>query len=252
MYAIVNTCHDSTQGYAGQWVILTAAAQSQVTVEVSAVWTQIAARFKNYSDYLIFETFDEPGSAVGNAEGYTALNAYISAAVTAIRSTSGNNATRQIIIQPSGASPSLGLINALVIPDDPNIIISLHTYYPTGFSLGGSPTTWGTIATDYSAMSTSLDQIVSWLPNRAIVIGEWGSLAKDDLASRVAHAKAYAQDTTKRGMCPIWWDDGSSAGFGLLNRKATPLIWSYPTIVSALVGGATTGSAPGAVDATGP
>jgi endoglucanase len=249
MYAIVNTSRDST------WVILTAAAQSQVTVEVSAVWTQIATRFKNYSDYLIFETFDEPTGPNGaGSQALTALNAYIAAAVTAIRSTSGNNATRQIVIQPYGALPSLGLINALVIPDDPNIIISLHTYYPTGFSQGGSPTTWGTIVTDYSAMSTSLDQIVGWLPNRAIVIGAWGSVAKDDLASRVAHAKAYAQDTTKRGMCPIWWDDGvvSNFGLGLLNRMATPPIWSYPTIVSALVGGATTGSTPGAVDATGP
>ena len=65
-------------------------------------------------------------------------------------------------------------------------------------------------------------------------------------------AQAYAQDATARGMCPIWWDDGNtSSGFGLLNRKTMPLVWTWPTIANALKTGATLGSATG-VDAIGP
>jgi hypothetical protein len=55
----------------------------------------------------------------------------------------------------------------------------------------------------------------------------------------------------RRGMCPITWDNGGT-DFGLLNRKANPPSWKYPTVVSALIEGAQAGAAPGAVDATMP
>jgi endoglucanase len=250
MYAIVNTHHDG-------WYKLATASQAQGEAETTAVWGQIAARFKDYSDYLIFETFNEPHGTVnayggGNAEQQTVLNAYHLAAVNAIRATGGNNAQRIIMIATHGASPVEAAAKALVIPNnDPNCIISVHTYYPTGFGLNGSPTTWGASASEYTAMGASLDQILSWWPDRAIVIGEWGSVSKDDLASRVKHAKAYTQDATKRGMCPVWWDNGGG-DFGLLNRRANPPSWTYPTIVAALKEGSTAGSAAGAVDATMP
>jgi Endoglucanase len=250
MYAIVNTHHDG-------WYQLSTAAQAQGVAETTAVWGQIATRFRDYSDYLILETFNEPHGTVnaysgGNAEQQTVLNAYHLAAVNAIRATGGNNAQRIIMIPPHGASPYAAGVKALVIPNnDPNIIISLHTYYPTGFGLNGSPTTWGASASEYTAMGASLDQILGWFPDRAVVIGEWGSVSKDDLASRVKHAKAYTQDATKRGMCPVWWDNGGG-DFGLLNRKANPPSWTYPTVVAALKEGSTAGSAPGATDATMP
>ncbi len=250
MYAIVNTHHDG-------WYKLATASQDQGVAETTAVWSQIATRFKDYSDYLILETFNEPHGSVnayggGNAEQQTVLNAYHLAAVNAIRATGGNNAQRIVMVCTHGASPVEAAAKALVIPNnDPNIIISVHTYYPTGFGLNGSPTTWGAGASDYTAMGASLDQILGWWPDRGIVIGEWGSVSKDQLDSRVKHAKAYTQDVTKRGMCPVWWDNGGS-DFGLLNRKANPPTWTYPTIVSNLVAGSTAGSAPGAVDATMP
>ena len=64
MYAIVNTHHDG-------WVRLNAAGQAQGTNEAAIVWSQIATRFKNYSDYLIFETFNEPKGAQNQYSGGT-------------------------------------------------------------------------------------------------------------------------------------------------------------------------------------
>jgi endoglucanase len=258
MYAIVNTHHDADI----QWILFpdpaNATTQAQVTAEVTAVWTQIANAFKNYNDYLILECFNEPHGAVNSFGGGDAveqgeLNAYITACVNAIRGIGGNNAVRDIMIQPHGASPVQAGIQAMLkvsVINDPNLIISLHTYYPTGFSFGPSPTTWGTTANDYTAMANSLNQIRGWLPTQAIVIGEWGTVSGAQLASRVAHAKAYAQDVTARGMSPIWWDNGGS-DFALLNRKVNPPTWIYPTIVSALTTGANLGATTGA-DATMP
>jgi endoglucanase len=256
MYAIVNTHHDSD----GQWILLTdpgpnsknlsAMNQAQVTAEVSAVWTQIAKAFQSYGDHLIFECFNEPHGNVnpyggGDPAEQGILNAYLAACMNAIRGTGGNNVTRYVMIQPVGASPVQAGIQALVVPNnDPNVLISLHTYYPTPFSLNGNPSTWGTNAPDYTQMAASLQQILGWLPTQGVVIGEWGSISMDVLSSRVAHAAAYAQDVTKSGMCPIWWDDGG--GFALLDRTKSPPSWKYPAIASAIITGAMAGEAPGA------
>jgi endoglucanase len=251
LYAIVNTHHDADE----QWVLFTdpgttsttlsAANQAQVTGEVTAVWSQIATAFKSFSGQLIFECFNEPHGNVdptsgGDAAEQAILNAYLVACVNAIRGTGGNNTTRDIMIQPIGASPVKAGVKALVVPNnDPNILISIHTYFPTGFSLDADPTTWGTVATDYTSMQQSVTQIRGFLPTQAIIIGEWGSETPDVLADRVAHAQAYTQDTTTAGMCPIWWDNGSS--YGLINRNT--LAWTYPTIVAAMLAGTKTGLA---------
>jgi endoglucanase len=260
MYAIVNTHHDAD----GQWILfndpnqdtLSAANQAQITAEISAVWTQIATAFQSYGDHLIFECFNEPH---GDVNGYSGgddasrgvLNAYLVACMNAIRGTGANNATRYVMVQGLGAAAVQVSIQAVVIPNnDPNVLFSVHNYFPWAFA-SGSTTTWGTAASDYTDMSSAVQQTVSWLPsNTGIVMGEWGSISADDLSSRVAHAGAYAQDITVGGMCPIWWDDGGD--FVLLNRGSTPPSWQYPTILSAIMSGYQAGAAPGATYAVSP
>jgi endoglucanase len=256
MYAIVNTHHDAD----GQWILfddpganttsLSAANQAQITTEIGAVWTQIAAAFQSYGDHLVLECFNEPhgnvnGYGGGDAPSRTILNAYLAACMKAIRGTGGNNATRYVMIQGLGAAAVQVSIQAVKIPnDDPNVLFSVHSYFPWPFA-SGSTTTWGTVASDYTDMSGNLDQILGWLPpTEGIVMGEWGSIKADDLSSRVAHAAAYAQDITKAGMCPIVWDDGGD--FVLLNRTSNPPSWQYPTILSAMIKGYQAGAAPGA------
>jgi endoglucanase len=247
MYAIVNTHHDG-------WVsVMPTANEATITDTIVKLWTQIANRFKNYDDHLLLETFNEPRTTDstewtgGTAAARAMLNRYNAAAVNAIRATGGNNALRHIMIPTHAANPSTTTINALVIPnDDPRIIVSLHTYYPNLFSMGGGATTWGTNA-DRTAMATELDRIADSLPRRgrAVVIGEWGSINQNNTAARVAHAGTYAEYVTARGICPIWWDNGGTGtdGFGLLNRRANPPAWAFPDIVNALATGATTGAA---------
>lgn len=256
MYAIVNTHHDAD----GQWILfddpgtnttsLSAANQAQITAEITAVWTQIATAFRGYGDHLIFECFNEPhgnvnGYGGGDAPSRAILNAYLAACMNAIRGTGGNNATRYVMIQGLGAASVQVSIQAVVVPnDDPNILFSVHNYFPWPFA-SGSTTTWGTAASDYTDMSTAVEQVLGWLPpDEGIVMGEWGSVSQDQLSSRVAHAAAYAQDITKAGMCPIVWDDGGN--FILLDRTSNPPSWQYPTILSALMSGYQAGAMPGA------
>ena len=91
-----------------------------VTFNVSqlAIWKQIATAFAGFSSKLMFECFNEPGG------GGTALNSYVEACVNAVRGTGGANATRVVMIQGQGASPSSTGISTMLkisVINDPNL-----------------------------------------------------------------------------------------------------------------------------------
>ena len=247
MYAIINTHHD-------EWVTLTTANQTAVADRISKLWTQIATRFKDYSDYLVFETFNEPRQSVnewngGTPEARTILNSYHQTAVSAIRATGGNNTSRFIMICGHAATPTTECVSGIVIPNsnDARCVISLHTYYPQDFSFPeGAVSTWGS-ATDQANIIKELEREkndVSTKGGGTAVIGEWGSTDKGNLSSREAHAEFYAREARSRGMVAIWWDNGVSNQFGILNRKSNPPSWNWPTIAQALVRGANNATVP--------
>ena len=239
MYVIVNTHHDG-------WYDLSSTSPT-IQAEVVAIWTQIANEFKNYSDYLIFEIFNEPNAGATNQYGggsvanRTALAAYQTAAVNAIRATGGNNATRMIMLQGISASPIAASVATIPMVDN-NCLVSIHTYDPNGFSMNCNPTTWGT-ASDSSNIRNDLSSESTMVSTKGgvAVVGEWGSEACDVTASRAAHANYYARQCRLHGMVPVWWDDGglTGNGYGILDRRSNPPSWQYPTIAQGLVNGAT-------------
>jgi endoglucanase len=248
MYVFVNTHHDADPGDE-PWITFPETCPGAATVagEVTAVWTQIAKAFASFSSRLMFECFNEPQNANGNdAMTYTDLNTYLDACVNAVRSTGGANAKRIIMIQPVGASPDAFGIQSMqraAIIRDPNLLISLHTYYPTNFDLSESPYPWGS-GSDYASMQASIsEQIRVWLPTQPIVIGEWGSTSVQATANRAAHALAYSQDVTTAGMVPIWWDNGGTGNgsYALFNRTTGEE--TYPTIIGGIMAGVKKGQA---------
>ena len=245
MYVFVNTHHEAD---GAGWVTFpsTTAAAQPVATEVTAVWTQIANTFKSFDSRLMLECFNEPSLNTGNTTQTRAdLNLYLEACYAAIRGTGGANATRTIMIQPVGASPiqaSIQAMQGVSFINDPNLVISLHTYYPTNFGLSTTPYAWGSSA-DYTSMQSSIQQIRSWLPTQVIFVGEWGSMEAQTTANRAAHALAYAQDTTTGNIVPIWWDNGGSgtSSFSLFNRNTGAV--TFPTILSGIMTGVKNGLA---------
>lgn len=244
MYVIINTHHDTS------WIVPTYAHQEQTINQLTKVWTQIANKFKDYGDYLIFETMNEPrlvGSAEewsgGTAEGRDVINKFNLAAVNAIRSTGGNNATRFILIPTYGASATSNALNDMVIPNnDKKIIVSVHMYSPYTFAMQYPGTsTWGSDS-DKASLDWELDAVANKFIKKGwgVIIGEFGSVNKNNLSSRVVHAEYYVKAARARGITPIWWDNNiASVGeetFGIFNRKA--LTWYFPEVANALVRGA--------------
>ncbi|MCR3760137.1 glycoside hydrolase family 5 protein [Clostridium felsineum] len=246
MYVILNTHHETS------WVVPTYAKEAASTDELTKVWTQIATRFRNYNNRLILETLNEP-RVVGSPEEWSGgtpetrdvINHFNLAAVNAIRNTGSKNATRFIMVPTNGASTATAAMNDLKIPNnDKRVIVSLHAYSPYFFAMdtdANGISTWGSQA-DKDELDGEFDAIYNkFVKNgQAVVMGEFGSINKNNEASRVAHANYYVSAARKRGITPIWWDNGpSKAGadsFGIFDRNN--LTWVFPDIAKALVSGA--------------
>ena len=136
---ILNTHHDSFETDLGN-----AAANGDDYVKDSTIivklWEQVAAKFANHSDKLMFETFNEVHAGDnwggGSDAEYALLNKWNQWAVDAIRRSGGNNATRWIGVAGYAANIDLTIAH-LVLPQDPanRLMVSAHCYDPYNFCL---------------------------------------------------------------------------------------------------------------------
>ncbi|PKQ63995.1 hypothetical protein BZG02_07310 [Labilibaculum filiforme] len=235
MYVILNIHHDE------EWLIPTYTAVDKSKDQLGKVWTQIAERFKDYNNKLIFETLNETrlkGSAEewngGSAEGRDCINQFHKTSVNAIRETGSENADRYIMISSYAASSSQAAIDGLVLPSSSNLIVSIHSYFPYELCLGSGQTEWGSDA-DKQALDAEFDKLQQKFISKGIpvVMGEWGTTNHNNTEARIIHASYYANGCLKRGICPIWWDNGNTTEFGIINRQS--LEWEFPEIANAVV-----------------
>jgi endoglucanase len=157
-YVIINVHHD------GNWCVPDNAHQASVTPKLQALWKQIATEFKNYDDHLIFETLNEPrleGTPYewngGTSESRNIVNKYNETALNSIRSTGGNNASRAVMMPTYAASTTQAALNDFKVPNDKNVIASIHAYSPYFFAMDitSNIRTWGSGSDKYSLDSES-------------------------------------------------------------------------------------------------
>ncbi len=239
MYIILNTHHDNS------WIKLDAASEKDVTKKFKTLWKQIAERFKDYDEKLIFEGLNEPrteGSAKewsgGTKAEWEVINRLHKAFVSTVRAESGYNKTRLLMVTPYAASSSYSTMAALEIPDDDRIIVSVHAYIPYNAAFNGDSGEKTLSDGGKREIDTLMSNIDKLFLSKGIpvIIGEFGSVNKNNTAGRVEIAEYYVSTAKKYGVPCVWWDNGGfgtgSENFGLLNRKT--LEWVYPEIVKAL------------------
>lgn len=239
MYVIINTHHDNS------WIKLGADSEKEVTKKFKTLWKQIAERFKDYDEKLIFEGLNEPrteGSAKewsgGTKAEWEVLNRLHKAFVSTVRAGDGYNKTRLLMVAPYAASSSYSAMAALEIPDDDRIIVSVHAYIPYNAAFNGDSGEKNLSDSGKREIDTLMSNIDKLYLSKGIpvIIGEFGSVNKNNTAGRVEIAEYYVSTAKKYGIPCIWWDNGGfstgSENFGLLKRQT--LEWAYPEIVKAL------------------
>ena len=94
----------------------------------TALWTQIAARYQSRPDTVAFELLNEP-----NTQLDTTWNDVMLPAIRAIRATN----PRRLLIVDSVFWADPTKLSTLTLPDDANIMASIHLYEPKLFTFQG-------------------------------------------------------------------------------------------------------------------
>lgn len=239
---ILNIHHDGADSK--YWLDVKGAAsnparKAEADARLVALWTQIAGRFRDEGDYLMFEAFNEVhdggwGWSSGKYEVPSAqssvLNAWLQIFVDAVRATGGNNGKRWLGCPGYCASPELTM-DYMELPDDPagKLAVSVHMYEPSDFTLSsgaGEKMQWGhTAAGSWKASSGELEFVTTlkalydkYLVNDIpVYIGEVGCKNKNGEVA-VKFKKYYIEYTwrafTAYGMPAFIWDNGSRSTEG--------------------------------------
>lgn len=248
MYCILNVHHDTgadpdDKSYT-HWIKADVDNYNANKEKFENLWTQIATRFQNYDQHLVFEGYNEmldadnTWNAPKNANSYKGLNGYAQSFVNAVRATGGNNATRNLIINTYAAANGDEVLNNLTIPTDKvegHIAVEVHTYAPwEWFATKGA---WDASCTnEIKNMFTRLNNkfISKGIP---CIIGEYGthgskSVDKNSTDAQQKAAADQAADIVKQaktyGVATFYW----MSIFEGTDRTVPQ--WTLPTVVEAM------------------
>jgi endoglucanase len=257
LYVIVNIHHDGGNNVTGRWLTLvdssgnvTSANTDAVLKQFKALWLQIAERFKNYDNHLIFESMNEVMVDYNTPKQayYDQINGLNQAFVDTVRASGGNNANRCLVVP--GYNTNIDYtVAGFVAPKDTasgKLILSDHYYDPYNFTGSASTHTWGTgnPGIDNWAQEDWVKSEVASLKSMFIDKGLpmiWGEYGAVNQSGYESYRRYYVEYVTKAvhdaGITPFFWDNGStgsgSDAFGLMNRSNNTV--QYPTILQAMM-----------------
>lgn len=254
-FCILNLQHDNGAANGrldgGAWLYADMDDYAAITVRYQKFWQQIATRFRDYDDKLIFESFNEilnkqyswtaPASADNQA--YEAINRLQQDFVNVVRATGGNNRYRNLAVTTySATGTSDAALQAFQLPEDQasnHLYLSIHSYDPYNFcnnSSGknddGSEYNYNIEVFDADCQAV-IDGVFARVSTRAsevgipFIFGEFGAIDEGkSMAERIKYAKYLKQKFTQYETTGLWW-------MGLFDRKT--LDWYEDEIVTALM-----------------
>lgn len=238
MYVVVNDHWD------GSWWGMFGSASEETRQKAwdlyTSMWTQIAERYKEYSDYLIFESANEELGNRLNDTDVAADSGTLSADecyemtlkinqkfVDIVRGTGGNNESRFLLIAGYNTDVDMTTDDRYIMPTDPanevnKLILSVHYYTPWGYCGNESLSLWGT-KRNYGEMNSLLESLTKFTDQGyGVIIGEYGVLVKSDgtLKKNAAlYYKNFLDNCDLYNFCPLLWDCNN-----LYNRQDCKII----------------------------
>ncbi|MBE5803479.1 MAG: glycoside hydrolase family 5 protein [Clostridiales bacterium] len=255
MYVILNTHHDVYPEYYFPTEEHYATAEKYIT----AIWSQLAERFKDYDHHLIFESMNEPRPAGTSQEWWFnqedpycvevagCINRLNQAFVNTVRASGSQNADRYLMVPAYCANPDAACNTTYFhLPTDTadnRIIVSAHAYTPYSFALempgtsSFNPVTNAGQLTEIIRFVSSLHKtyVTNGIP---VVIGEYGAMEKNgNLQDRVNFYAYYVATASSRNIPCVVWDNhvfkGNGERFGLLDRKT--LTWPNEILIQTMM-----------------
>ena len=188
-----------------------------------AQWKQISEHFKDYPDDLLFEILNEPHDKLTPEK----WNEMIPEALKVIR----NNNPERVVVIGTANWGGLGGLKDLKIPDDPNLVLTIHYYNPFQFTHQGASwsgeqskewlgTKWNDTQSERDAVQKDFAPLaaLSKEKNIPVHIGEFGAYEKADMASRARWTTYLTRYFEEQGWSWAYWE--YSAGFGIYDPES--------------------------------
>ena len=200
LYTILNIHHEGEGGWFQSNI--GTSVDNTIDNKMKTYWTQIANKFKNYNERLLFAGANEPGPNVNTwtAQHVSTLMHYYQTFIDAVRATGGNNETRTLIIQGLNTDIDKSVASAPVstFPKDKvegRLMFEVHYYDPYQYTLMASQQDWGASEPilpqyyygDYSKISD---------PRRNAGYNAWAGHADSKLGSIVHPQEQFAKMKT--------------------------------------------------------
>lgn len=206
LYCIINVHHDTGDGDV-HWLHASMTNYNSNKTKYEYLWKQIAEKFKDYGEKLLFESYNEmldkynswcfasfnstsKYNATDAADAYKAINSYAQSFVTTVRNTGGNNAKRNLVVNTYGACDGRGSWNShlkdplteMKYPTDAagagHIIFQIHCY-PSIVNTNSEGKITGNRT--IKEIKSEIDAMITLLKNNLIakggpvIVGEWGT-----------------------------------------------------------------------------
>ncbi len=197
------------------------------------IWTQIAERYKDYSDYLVFEGFNEAmgtvreGDSLTEDEIYDYVNSMNQTFVSTVRKTGGNNKNRLLIASGYWTNIDNTTKDKFVMPEDTvkdKLMVSVHYIDNNCY--------WGNrIGSDYwLEYSTAQCELLKKAfidKGIPVFVGECTGIYSDERFDKNAEITESSECLSTimnmavdYGLTPVIWDDGN-AFYSRLTCKLT-------------------------------
>lgn len=213
MFVIINIHHDGGgDPKFGAWICNAATDYDGTLARYKTLWTQIAERFKDYDERLIFESMNEVGfDSLSESKAFETLNNLNQEFVNLIRSTGGKNPTRHLLIAGYWTDIAKTCDSRFVMPQDEagRCIVSVHYYTPWDFCTTNIKNEWGT-STEQAEMERLITMMKTNFVDKGIpvIIGEYAA-SGNDFNSCVFFCEKLVKLCHDYGIATFLWDNGN-------------------------------------------
>lgn len=189
-----------------------------------AIWKQLAARYKDYPDTLVFELLNEPQQ---NLDSDT-WNSLLKDLVKSIRSI---DKVHYLIVGGVNFN-SIDALNTLELPEDDRLIATIHYYEPNDVTFQGNPyhegfesltnVTWEGTKEEVSYLQNRLKTAKNWADKHGVplFLGEFGISDKAPASTRVSWTLAVASEANALNISYGYWEFASGFGIYDLNTSS--------------------------------
>jgi hypothetical protein len=221
LYCIINVHHDTGSDYDSNgkftgyhWLKADPDNYTLSVARLTSLWEQIALKFKDYNQRLLFEGFNEildgnscwnyptwSASGAYNEEyakkAYQAVNDYNQTFVTTVRLTGGNNANRNLIVNTYAAS-SGGIWGNNTHPQEPLTEMLLPNDDTTGhliFEVHRYPNIQNGLTNAKKDVDDTIESLKKILVAKGapVIFGEWGTSNVDNGSDYIDRRKSMIE-----------------------------------------------------------